>query len=256
MPDWTLLIDMGNTRLKWVFARGGALVESSFGHCKTADFEGQFHANAKRQADCILISSVAGSEETTRIAEICGEKFGVKAQRLQSQSSLAGLSNGYDKPATLGVDRWLAIVGAALEYGMPIVIMDIGTATTLDAVDAQGAHTGGLIFPGPGLMLRSLADATAMQVPSAVGNEIPESVKSGSPGVGPATSTDVAIVEGVYAAQVGALNQFLRHVSAGQKAEPRLVLTGGAAKGILKRLEYEPVHDPWLVFRGMLHNRK
>jgi type III pantothenate kinase len=61
------------------------------------------------------------------------------------------------------VDRWLAIVGAAHTYGMPVVIWDLGTATTLDAVDEQGQHRGGLIYPGPETMLNSLTELTEIR---------------------------------------------------------------------------------------------
>ena len=256
MTELTLLIDMGNTRLKWVWAQNGNIVENTFGRGGIDDFQGCCQAPGGDQPDRVLLSSVAKPASTLRMLEACEDKFGMPALRLESSSSLAGISNGYEHPAKLGVDRWLAIVGAAHAYGTPIVIMDLGTATTLDAVDGQGRHMGGLILPGPGLMLRALAGATAMTVPSGFGEGEVALDKPARPGVGPATSTSTAIREGVYAAQIGALNQFLRHVAAKQALESRLVVTGGAAEGILKRLESHAVFDPWLVFKGMLHHRE
>jgi type III pantothenate kinase len=256
MNELALLIDMGNTRLKWVWAQGENIIESTHGRGQLDDFLGRCKAPSDDQADRILVSSVADSDSSSRVMMACEDRFGTPAVRLESTRSLAGIVNGYENPSTLGVDRWLAIVGAAHAYTLPVVIMDLGTATTLDAVDAQGRHTGGLILPGPELMLRALADATAMQVPLNFDEQGLKPAKPAMPGVGPATETASAIVEGVYAAQIGALNQFLRHVAADQISEPTLVLTGGAAGGILKRLENSPVFDPWLVFKGMLHHQE
>ena len=142
----------------------------------------------------------------------------------------------------LGIDRWLAIVGAVARHGKPVVIWDLGTATTLDAVDETGLHLGGMIYPGPATMLDSLSTDTKLRVPP--------NLESSS--VTPGRSTAACICNGVYAAQVGALNQFLRNISERMVGEPRLAVTGGAASQILPLLDFQYIHDPWLVFRGML----
>ena len=94
-----------------------------------------------------------------------------------------------------------------------------------------------------------------MSVPTELKTSEAFSSIEGVGGVRPARDTATAIQEGVFAAQVGALNQFMRHVSMKLGTDPKLVLTGGAAEGILGRLESAPVYDPWLVFRGMLQHR-
>jgi len=70
--------------------------------------------------------------------------------------------------------------------------------------------------------------------------------------IAPGRSTASCIENGVFAAQLGALNQFLRHTTEALGSPPRLIVTGGAAGEILPLLDFEYVHDPWLVFRGML----
>ena len=256
MAEWTLLIDMGNTRLKWVWARGGRIDESSFGRSGRGDFLSHCKPPTGARPAGALVSSVASSEDTSDIIAACEDQWGVPVKRLESRPSQAGIVNAYESPEMLGVDRWLAIVGAAHSHGMPVVIMDLGTATTLDAVDEQGRHLGGLILPGPALMLEALASATAMQVPADFKSGETEHEKPGGPGVGPATSTASAIREGVLAAQVGAMNQFLRHVATKLPSEPKLVVTGGAAEGILHRFESHFVFDSWLVFKGMLYDQE
>lgn len=247
-----LLIDMGNTRIKWVWVRGGMIIESSLGRGRPADFFELCSGPDGIMPGRILLSSVASQSSTAEMAVICARKFGMAAQVVQASSNLAGIENGYENPAALGVDRWLAIVGAAHSYGVPLIVMDLGTATTLDAVDQLGRHLGGLILPGPALMLNALAGGTVMRVPTDLGQE-PDFDRSLTPaGVGPATSTAAAITGGIYAAQIGALAEFRRNVSARLGAEPKVVLTGGAAEGIMRRMESVAVFDPWLVFKGML----
>lgn len=250
-----ILVDMGNTRLKWVVAQQDSIMEDTPGRGDKGAFLETFLAQSDRPGR-LLLSSVASNDRTNEFIHDCESRLGISVSRLRSQAHVAGITSGYGDPATLGVDRWLAIVGAAHFHGLPVVVMDLGTATTLDAVDEHGQHLGGLILPGPALMLQSLSQATAMQVPAGFKNAADISNAANVPGVPPATSTASAIQEGVFAAQIGALNQFVRNVSLKFDAEPKLVITGGAAEGILGRLEVAPVFDPWLVFRGMLHHRE
>lgn len=250
----TILVDMGNTRLKWVLAHDGTILESTLGRGDAAIFFDTFDGLAGKPGR-LLLSSVAGRQATEEFAAQCDERLNLKVTRVVSEKECAGIVNGYTDPGALGVDRWLAIIGAARCHGLPVVVMDLGTATTLDAVDGRGRHLGGLILPGPALMLKSLADATAMKVPDRFKSAAEMPGQPGTAGIAPAHSTSSAIQEGVFAAQIGALNQFIRNVSMALGAEPKLVLTGGAAEGILGRLEKAPVFDPWLVFKGMLQHR-
>jgi len=251
---------MGNTRLKWVWAACGEIDVSTFGRGSRDEFPAKCKPPGSARPGRVLISSVADQSSTSGVVSTCEEQWGAPVKRLQTLRRQDRIINAYENPATLGIDRWLAIVGAAHAYGTPVIIMDLGTATTLDAVDEQGRHLGGLILPGPALMLESLATATAMPVPTGFGDgetaNGTKGKKAAGPGVGPASSTSEAIREGVLAAQIGALNQFMRHVGAKLSEESRLVLTGGAAECILDRLESRPVFDPWLVFKGMLRDQE
>ena len=112
-----------------------------------------------------MLSSVAGAAATQELADFCESQWALKPQRLVSKEQGGGVRNGYPEAGKLGVDRWLAIVGAVTHHGKPVVIWDLGTATTLDAVDQTGQHIGGMIYPGPATMLRSLASETKLMVP-------------------------------------------------------------------------------------------
>jgi type III pantothenate kinase len=242
VTEVALLIDQGNTRLKWVLARNGEIDEISAGQGDFAAFKRACRHEAFVEPDTVLFSSVAGSEDTQALAGFCESRWGLDSQMLVSTEQRGGVINAYRDPETLGVDRWLAIVGAVARYGKPLVIWDLGTATTLDAVDETGQHLGGMICPGPATMLDSLGRDTELQVPAKLENAR----------VIPGSSTADCISNGVFAAQLGALNQFLRKVSEEMHREPRLVVTGGAATSIVPMLDFEFTHDPWLVFRGML----
>lgn len=256
VTELKLLIDMGNTRLKWIWAADGEIDPSTFGRGNREDFLLRCKPPGNGRPVRVLVSSVAESARTARIVSDCEARWDAPVAGMKTLGSQDGVINAYEDPATLGIDRWLAIVGAAHAYGTPVVVMDLGTATTLDAVDQQRRHLGGLILPGPALMLESLASATAMPVPADFGDSEAISQTAKIPGVGPTASTSEAIREGVFAAQIGALNQFMRHVSRKTGEAPELVLTGGGAEGILDRLESRPVFDPWLVFKGMLRDQE
>jgi len=246
-----LLIDQGNTRLKWVLARGGDIDEGSAGRGDLEEFRRAASSNMSIKPGAVLISSVAGREATRAVANICGAQWGMQARLLESREEQGGVRNAYAEPGTLGVDRWLAIVGAVRQHGKPLVIWDLGTATTLDAVDAGGQHLGGMIFPGPATMLESLRRDTKLNVPLDLDGAGSDAASIPA-GVSPGRSTASCISRGVLAAQLGALNQFLRNVSAREGGPPKLLVTGGAADKILSLLDIDYIHDPWLVFRGML----
>jgi type III pantothenate kinase len=238
----TLLIDQGNTRLKWVLSGNGGLFEESAGQGDFGVFIEACRSGGLGQPVSILLSSVAGASAVQQLTDFCKSHWGLETRRLKSTAQCDGVSNGYADPESLGIDRWLAIIGAVKRYGKPVVVWDLGTATTLDAVDENGQHVGGMIYPGPATMLRALERDTKLKVPAHLS----------SAGMAPGRSTSACIENGVFAAQLGALNQFLRNLPRSVGGNPKLVVTGGAANDIVPQLDFPCIRDPWLVFRGML----
>lgn len=235
-----LLVDQGNTRLKWMRARNHRLLEESAG-------QGDFNAFSRtcsglKPPEAVLLSSVADSKSTAELVGFCRARWNIEPRILLSAEQGSEVKNGYEEPARLGVDRWLAIVGAVAHHGKPVVVWDLGTATTIDAVDADGLHIGGMIYPGPATMLNSLGRDTRLGVPEQVS----------CAGLAPGRSTANCVANGVFAAQVGALNQFMRAAPESLGENPKLVVTGGAASEIVPLLDFPCIHDPVLVFRGML----
>ena len=240
---------MGNTRIKWVWALDGRIDEESHGSGGLEDFRKFVRSRVGGSPGRVLLSSVAAEDRSAAVMDVCASHWGIAVSRLLANSEQAGIINAYDRPETLGVDRWLAIVGAAHTYGMPVVIWDLGTATTLDAVDKDGQHQGGLILTGPETMLKYLKSETMLSVPGGLDAEREYAIHPGK-------TTSQCILQGVRAAQLGALHQFLESTSGragqAQTRRPQLIVTGGAAEGILSGLDMEYVFDPWLIFRGML----
>jgi len=243
MTDTRLLIDIGNSRIKWVWARGSELLPERAGHGEFPDLERACRPAAASRPSAVLMASVAGADRARQVAELCTVRWDITPTILHSQAEQGGVRSGYQEPGKLGVDRWLAIVGAVARYGKPVIVWDLGTATTLDAVDQSGQHLGGWILPGPVTMLDALGRKTKLKVPEGLAD---------SGAVAPGRSTAECITGGVLAAQAGALEQFMQSLGGRLGENPQRVATGGAAPVLLERLGIDCVLDPLLVFRGML----
>lgn len=251
MPDPVVLVDQGNTRLKWILAQSGEIDVTRAGHGELAEFRRVFTSQGIRPG-AVILSSVAGQETILETQKVFQDLWGIEARLAESRHEQGGVRSAYAAAGSLGVDRWLAIIGAVGKYGKPVIIWDLGTASTLDAVDEKGQHLGGFIYPGPATMLNSLRQDTKLQVPKDLESGATGAMVEQMPGVAPGDSTEACISRGVLAAQLGAMNQFTRHVSARMEQEPKLIVTGGAAEHVLPLLKLDHSQDPWLVFRGML----
>ena len=159
-----LALDVGNTRLKW------AMYESPHLGARVLAHGAQFLENIETLAEGewaalpvphrMLGCVVAGDAVKRRVEEQM-ELWDTTPQWVVSGAAEAGLTNGYDHPARLGSDRWVAMIGAlqhlrASGRQMPCVVVMVGTAVTVEAIDASGRFLGGIILPGHGIMLRAL----------------------------------------------------------------------------------------------------
>jgi len=162
-----------------------------------------------------------------------------------SGASACGVTNRYDHPTRLGVDRWVALIGARhriLARGVPrpILVVMVGTAVTVDALDTEGNFLGGLILPGFGLMLRALEMGTAgLKAPTGEAVEFP-------------TNTSDALMSGGADAIAGAVERMHRKLLKRCGQEPALLMSGGAAVKLqsISDLPFETVET--LIFDGLL----
>jgi type III pantothenate kinase len=154
-----LLVDIGNSRVKWAFGTAGQFVAQ--GEALRDDGAGlRPLLESARVPDDIRIANVAGTEAGIRIAASLEERFRVAPVFACSAATGAGVRNGYTDAGQLGIDRWLAICAAFARYRAPVCVVDAGTATTIDIVAGSGEHQGGLILPGIALMQLALLRGT------------------------------------------------------------------------------------------------
>ena len=210
-----LLIDAGNTRIKWALAEPGAPLGA------------WVETGAVTHAELNYLPACWQGRPITRavVANVAGPKLRDQLQLMlptttvdwfASLPQLDGMRNGYRNPAQLGCDRFAAALGArALAPGQALVVATCGTATTIDAVSADGRFLGGMILPGLGLMAASLAKNTAQLTQVQPGRAM---------AAGFADNTDDAILAGCLSAQAGAIER----ACALHRAKT-CIISGGAA---------------------------
>jgi type III pantothenate kinase len=246
-----LALDIGNTRLKWasyeaarpgaaLLAHGAEFLENID---RLADGPWSQLAAPSQMLGCV----VAGDGIRVRVQEQIEQVLGwdISPHWVVSAEFEAGLTNGYDFPARLGADRWVAMIGARhrmLARGLrqPLVVAMVGTAVTVEAIDAGGRFMGGLILPGHGIMLKALESGTAgLHVPTGEVVEFP-------------TNTSDALTSGGTYAIAGAIERMVQHVRVRCKAEPLCVMTGGAGWKMAPSMTvpFELVDN--LIFDGLL----
>jgi type III pantothenate kinase len=234
-----LAIDAGNTRTKWgVFDDQGLLVEQGVADNLDPNALGeQFKAlQGLRRA---VVSNVAGEAVAKRIARVLAG-LNLSALWVKPQATACGVNNGYQAPETLGSDRWAALIAAWNTYHAPCVVVNAGTAMTVDALTGQGEFLGGLILPSLGLMRVSLATGTAKVAPAA-GNwrDFPN-------------STADAVQTGALAAMAGAVRHMVELLEMREARAPVCVLSGGDAEALAAALAMPTIQNPHLVLHGLL----
>lgn len=216
-----LLVDAGNTRVKWALAAvdaapGEWIAHGAVAHADLASLPAAWRDHAFDRA---IVANVAGLEMGDALAAL----LPVAPTPFVARPALAGLNNRYRDPARLGADRFAAAIGArALAPGKALVVATCGTATTVDAVTAEGDFAGGMILPGLNLMLDALARNTA---------QLPRVSLDAAPPPAFADNTMDAILAGCIAAQAGAIER----ACAALPAE-LCIVSGGAAGRIAPAL--------------------
>jgi type III pantothenate kinase len=243
-----LALDVGNTRLKWaqyaapvvgapVLAQGAVFLENID---KLADDEWCDLPAPSRILGCI----VAGDAVKRRVEEQM-EHWEVAPRWVVSSAQEAGVSNGYDHPARLGADRWVAMIGARhrlLARGVhkPCVVVMVGTAVTVEAIDASGKFLGGIILPGHGIMLRALESGTAgLHVPTGEVRDFP-------------TNTSDALTSGGTFAIAGAVQRMVENTTRHCGEKPECIMTGGAGWKMAPSMSVEVELVEGLIFDGLL----
>lgn len=246
-----LELDAGNTRIKWRLReqKDGKtwqkLAEDSvFAEQKVPsvfiELGKQLEKLPMARIDRMLVSTVRGEGFKTVFSSVMTEKWHLQPEYAAVTAAACGVRNGYEDPARLGIDRWLAVVAAYAQTRGACCIVDCGTTITVDLVAPDGQHLGGYIVPGLHLMRNALATRSKALMTAASAWE------SAKPG----TSTLAAVHNGILAMALGFLRDVRRQeLTTGRQA--RWFLTGGDAPYLKNHLDWDCVLEPDLVMDGL-----
>jgi type III pantothenate kinase len=251
-----LLVDIGNTRLKWGVATDSQITAGrSFVNDRLKRHELIDAWKDITPPKRLAVSCVSAKQLFELVQSVALELWSsVEIVPVKSQAQAFGVINAYQQPEKLGVDRWLSLVAVRHQYRGAACVVDCGTAITVDVIDADGHHLGGLISPGLSLMKKSLVEGTeALQFsetkyPHGRIGSLPIATLPPFLVVGLADYTEAAIYSGTLSAAIG----LIEHVLSKQPKNTQLILTGGDAELIAEQLAFTPIIDPDLVLRGLL----
>ncbi|MEO7741578.1 MAG: type III pantothenate kinase [Usitatibacter sp.] len=236
--NYLLALDAGNTRIKWGIAlEHGWIARDALPTARAADLAEALEAAPR--ARHAIASNVAGPALQAELELAC-QAIGVSLRVIRSEAEQLGVTNGYREPTQLGSDRWAALIAAHRAHGGHKLVVNAGTALTVDALTADGRFVGGIIVPGPGLMRTSLNRGTA-------GLRLTE----GAFHFLPLTTPD-AITSGAIQAAVGAVARMHDAMAGAGATPPLVVLSGGAAAEIAPHLPLEVVIHENLVLDGLV----
>lgn len=233
-----LAIDAGNSRIKWgLWADRGFIAQGAVLTQRAPELADALHMLARPEraiGSCVAQPQVRGAVEAVLAL------WHVPLVWIVSQRSQCGVVSRYDEPAQLGPDRWAALVGARSRYQDACVVVNAGTAVTVDSLTAAGHFAGGLILPGLDLMARALETGTA-RLTHGPGRFDPF----------PRNTAD-AIASGALQAVCGAIERTRQALEASGETAPRIVLSGGAAEAVAPYLRDTVSVVPALVLEGLI----
>ena len=244
-----LLLDAGNSRLKWAWVANGGFRFG--GAIERADQPPRelFRAlwtDLESVPERMVVANVAGDSFRRSLTAWVRRRWGITPEYPRPQAQAFGIVNGYRNPEQLGVDRWFALVAAARKVKKgALCVIDCGTAMTIDALDGSRRHLGGLIAPGLRLMRESLARGTR-------GIELPEDAGLEEAAVAPlGRDTLSGVVGGTLYAGVAMIERVLEDLKEDLGEPVRPIVTGGEAEDFLPLLKSRPQHAPYLVLEGL-----
>jgi len=235
----TLLVDSGNRSIKWALLEDGELFE----HGRVDRAAGQSLRDAWAditRPQRVVIGNVAGQHGEQTARAITREFWQLSAEFVHSTASCCGITNCYADPEQLGVDRWLAMIAAKHLTKGPAIVVDCGTAVTIDLVDEEGRFRGGVIMAGLGLSRAALRAGTA----ALDQYDLAQTTVA-------ATSTADAVVSGTLIGLAGAIDRIVQEQSILIETVPTVFLSGGDAGKLLLQFNFNIEMLPDLVLQGL-----
>lgn len=236
------LVDIGNSRIKWAHQTGVQLFDhgSKFYDKENVAkcFDASWHDIAVPER--FLVANVGGERVAEQLLQWSVRNWNVTPEFASVTKSAFGVINAYKDVTRLGIDRWLALIAVWQKYQSAACIVDCGTAVTIDGLNADGEHMGGLILPGIMLMQQSLHHKTMI-----VAGKQNENIKS------MAKTTEQAIESGCTLAVVGLIEHVLKDLEKTSGKKLSCILTGGDADRIKNLLPKAFISEPHIVLEGL-----
>ena len=237
-----LLVDIGNSRIKWAEQNNDQLSAGQGDYYHKSDIAGSLDRlwGGSGKPEQIWIANVAGEIVENELVQWTARHWNTKPHFARVTPSALGVMNGYADVTRLGIDRWLALIAVWSEYHLAACIVDCGTAVTIDGLNSQGRHLGGLILPGIALMQQSLRIAPAIPA-------IKNTVVTG----GLADNTGDAVAAGSTLAVVALIDRVVRDMQRESSEKLICVITGGDAPRVVDFLAADFIFKPLLVLEGL-----
>ncbi|HUN76710.1 MAG TPA: type III pantothenate kinase [Steroidobacteraceae bacterium] len=250
-----LLVDIGNTRIKWAIWRAGrpGRMRAAFNaDWSRADYERELFGE---RVSAIIVASVAATRVNHLVASAARRACGIAPRFIATPRRAAGVTTRYVETWRLGVDRFAGVAGARVLLGARAAcVVNAGTAVTIDLLDASGVHRGGAILPGPRMMVSSLLAGTAgidRRARNSGATRAARDKGRGGRGGLFARSTRDAIEEGARYAVASAVDRAAAEARRVLGRAPQVLLTGGGAEELEPLIQARHRCVPDLVLRGV-----
>lgn len=258
-----LLIDIGNSRIKWCLYNS---VENEFGSEGAMLYDkAELPALFSEQwglldnPDRVVISNVSGQQLAESMDAWVDKKWKIKTEYVKTEAFSHGVTNAYSDYSELGVDRWMAIIAAWQRFrqqGKAVCVVDCGTATTIDGISASGQHLGGFIIPGHTVMQEILINNTSdiKMAKNILTRKILR--KETSPGktlspVNFSSSTEEGVNSGCYLATISLIDSVVTSMQDDSGKQVNCIITGGDAEFVVEQLAGKFEYQPKLVLHGL-----
>ncbi len=233
------LIDIGNSRSKYSLLDNGCR-----GDIKTVvneDFDGDYFEKKFKCVDKVVVASVSDDSLTVSIEKWCYQNK-IQYKQVNSEQQKKSVISAYNKPEQLGVDRWLALIAVAQLYpNKNILIVDAGTATTIDLISASGKHQGGWILAGIDTLFTSVLQKTSKVIAE----------PAPMPSIAFGSNTSENVNNACWAATIGAIDVAITQASQELGSVDEVIITGGNAAALNKILIVKAILVEDLIFYGL-----
>ena len=230
-----LLVDAGSTRVKWLLRAGQESARDSLVHCQEMSSAVERLPDASR----LVVASVLGKDLDREFFRALADRYGRKPEFVKATRSCCGVTSAYTDPGQLGIDRLLGMVAGWNRVEGACLVVDCGTAVTLDMVDQDGQHLGGQVIPGVMLMVDSLVAGTRLAVKPAV----PERVWG--------YDTSACVSSGVFRSIAALVDRMAEEIPGAERADARVLMTGGDAPAVASLVRAPLRIFPDLVLEGL-----